>query len=86
MQGGSGSSREAAPRRHYARPDRNGRAYQQDKICNACQCIGHVAVNCNILAIALFIEKYKQHILDNIKDCLESEWVKRWKDLLGNPT
>jgi hypothetical protein len=35
-QGGCGSSRKVAPRRHYACPDRNGGAYQPGKICDAC--------------------------------------------------
>jgi hypothetical protein len=85
VQGGRGSSCKVAPCGHYARPDRNGGAYQPGKICNACQCTGHVKANCNVLAIALFIEKYKRHISNNMKDCLESEWVKHWKDSLGNP-
>ncbi len=60
--------------------------YQPDKICNACQCTGHVAADCNVLAIALFIKKYKRHISNDMKDWLEAEWLKHWKDSLGNPT
>jgi hypothetical protein len=42
--------------------------------------------NCNVLAIALFIKKYKRPISDNMIDQLVSDWVKHWKDSLGNPT
>jgi hypothetical protein len=42
--------------------------------------------NCAVLAMALFIENYKRHILDNMKDCLKLEWVQQWKNSLGNPT
>jgi hypothetical protein len=57
VQGGHGSSCKVTQRGHYAHPDWNGGAYQTDKICNACRRTGHVAANCDILAIALFIKK-----------------------------
>jgi hypothetical protein len=41
-------------------------------------------VNCNVLAIALFIEKYKQDIPDNMKDKIESDWLARWKGSIEN--
>jgi hypothetical protein len=87
VQGSHGSSceREVAPSGRYARPDRNGGVYQPDKIFIACPRTGHVAANCNNLAIVLFIKKYKQQILDNMKKWLKSEWVKHWTDSLGNP-
>jgi hypothetical protein len=44
-----------------------------------------VAANCNVLATALFIEKYKKGLPDEVKDKIESDWVTRWKDRLGNP-
>jgi hypothetical protein len=87
VQGGQGGGCQpnTAPKRHYVQPNWNGGAYQTNKICNACCCFGHVVANCDILIIALLIEKYKQNLLNNMKDHIESKWLLRWKDSLGNP-
>ena len=53
--------------------------------CDACRRTGHVAANCDVLAIALFIEKYKRDLTGDTKDRIESEWLGRWKDSIGNP-
>ncbi len=42
--------------------------------------------NCDVLAIALFIEKYKRDIPEEMKDKIQSDWLARWKGLLGNPS
>jgi len=73
------------PRGRYARPDRNGGDLHPSVICDACRLTGHVAANCDILAIALFIEKYKKDLSADVKDRIESDWLARWKGSLGNP-
>jgi hypothetical protein len=39
-----------------------------------------------MLAIALFIKKYKRNISNKKKDKLEHDWLKRWRGALGNPS
>jgi hypothetical protein len=82
VQGSRGSGRHshnAPPHGRYIRPDRNRGAYLPDVTCDTCRQPGHVTANCNILAIALFIEKYKKDMGADSKDKLEYEWVKRWR-------
>ena len=54
-------------------------------VCDACRRTGHVAANCDVLAIALFIEKYKKDLSADVKDRIESDWITRWRGSLGNP-
>ena len=61
VQGGRGNGRPGRPpptRGRFTRPDRNDGPYRPDTVCDACRRTGHVAANCDVLAIALFIEKY----------------------------
>ena len=37
-----------------------------------------------MLAIAIFIEKYKKEASANVKDKIEEAWLARWKNNLGN--
>jgi hypothetical protein len=88
VQGGRDGGRQGGhptPRGRYARPDRNGGDLNPSVICDACRRTEHVAANCDVLAIALFIEKYKKHLPDDTKDRIESDWLARWKSSLGNP-
>ena len=88
VQGGRDGGRpgsSATPRGRYVRPDRNGGDHRPTVICDACRRTGHVAANCDVLAIALFNEKYKRDLTNDTKDRIESEWLVRWKDSLGNP-
>ena len=39
-----------------------------------------------MLAIAIFIEKYKQEASADVKDKIEEAWLARWKNNLGNPS
>ena len=39
-----------------------------------------------MLAIAIFIEKYKKEASTNVKDKIEEAWLARWKNDLGNPS
>ena len=43
-------------------------------------------MNCDVLAIALFIKKYKQDLSDDVMDKIETNWVARWPLVIGNPT
>jgi hypothetical protein len=80
VQGGRGGGRSGrTPARHgrFVRPDRNNGEYCPDIICDACRRKGHVAANCDVLAIALFIEKYKRELSNDAKDKIESGWIER---------
>ncbi len=46
----------------YVRPVQNKGDWSPDLICDACCWSGHGAVNCNMLVIGLFIEKYKRRL------------------------
>ncbi len=48
-----------------------------------CRCTGHVATNCDVLAIARFIEKYKQNMDSESKDDLKQAWLSRWRKTGG---
>jgi len=39
-----------------------------------------------MLAIAIFIEKYKKEASADMKDKIEEAWLARWKSELGNPS
>ena len=87
VQGGRGNGCTGRPSRgHFTRPDHNYGPYHPDTICDACHCTGHVAANCNVLAIALFIKKYKRDLSDDVKDRIETDWVVRWHSAISNPT
>ncbi len=45
-----------------------------------------MATNYDMLAIALFIEKYKQNILNKEGDKVEHDWLEHWHGALGNPS
>ena len=86
MQGGRGNGHTGLPLHgHFTRPDCNDGPYRPDTICDACRRTGHVGANCNVLAIALFIEKYKWDLSDDVKDRIESDWVAHWHLAIGNP-
>ena len=86
VQGGRGNGRPGRPQRgRFTRPDRNDGPYRPDTVCDACRRTGHVAANYDVLAIALFIEKYKRDLSDEVKDKIESEWLARWRSAVGNP-
>jgi hypothetical protein len=39
-----------------------------------------------MLAIAIFIEKYKKNAPNKVKDKVKAAWLEKWKGVLGNPT
>jgi hypothetical protein len=48
--------------------------------------VGHEASSCDMLAIALFLDIYVKHSLcDDVRRTIESTWVARWKEKLGQP-
>ena len=51
-------------RGRFARPDQLRCLFLPNVQCEACKRIGHEAINCNMLALALFIECHKQSLLD----------------------
>ena len=74
-------------RGRFARPDRNRRIYDPDVTCAACRQCGHPASCCDMLAMALFLEKYMKRDLSKLeREKVESAWLDRWKDRLGNPS
>jgi hypothetical protein len=54
--------------------------------CHACKRIGHKAANCDMLAVALFMDCYtKANLLDTERSKIEQDWLARWKEELGRP-
>jgi len=43
-------------------------------------------LQCDMLTIAIFIEKYKKEVSDDMKDKIEEAWLARWKSELSNPS
>ena len=70
----------------YAWPDHNCRAWDPDIVCIACKQRGHSATNCNMLAMALFLEKIVK-VLMTPTNCnrIEATWLQGWKETLENP-
>jgi hypothetical protein len=67
-------------------PDQHRRTFLPGVQCDACKRIGHVALTCDMLAMALFLEKYITHSLSNNDWCkIESNWLCMWKDKLAQP-
>ena len=73
------------PQGRLTRPDQRRRAYQPGVQCDACKRLGHNAVNCDMLAIALYIDRYVKDITDNERANIESRWIDKWKAKLGQP-
>jgi hypothetical protein len=56
-------------------------------MCAACKRRGHPASNCDMLAMALFLDKYVKHSMTSTDhDKLEAAWLECWKEKLGNPS
>ncbi len=81
----SGERGTAAPRGRFARPDQRRRSFLPNTQCEACKRVGHEAVSCDMLALALFIERHKKSLPDAARNEIESKWLARWKDRLGQP-
>ncbi len=75
-----------SPRDRSIRPDLRRRSFLPGVQCEACKRIGHEAASCDMLAIALFLNKYiKSSLTDDTRRTIESTWVARWKEKLGQP-
>jgi hypothetical protein len=74
------------PRDRAIRPDQRRRKFLTGVQCEACKHLGHVASTCDMLAMALFVEKYIKQSLSN-KDWrkIESDWIEMWKNKLVQP-
>ncbi len=54
--------------------------------CEAYKRIGHEAANCNMLAVALLVDRYtKADLTDVERSAIEQKWLACWKDKLGHP-
>jgi len=74
------------PQGRYARPDHNRRLWDPDITCAACKRRGHPTANCDMLAMALFLEKYNRLMSNADCDKIQVAWLQCWKDNLGNPS
>jgi hypothetical protein len=58
-----------------------------DVQCDACKRVGHKAANCDILAVALFANRYVKKDMSELQHrSIEETWLARWKNKLGSPT
>jgi hypothetical protein len=72
-------------RGRFAQPDKNWHEFEPNVQCNPCKCIGHEAATCNMLAIALFLDRYKLDMSKADWSQLESKWLSWRKDKIGQP-
>jgi hypothetical protein len=64
-------------RRWYTRLD-NHWTWDPDIVCNPCKCQAHSAPNCDMLALALFLEKYvKVFMTPTIRNRIEAAWLQQ---------
>jgi hypothetical protein len=76
----------SSSRGHIPNPGRCHWEFLPDVTCKACHHVGHRAVNCDMLAMALCLKCYmKGHLSNAARDSIESNWVNQWKDRLENP-
>jgi hypothetical protein len=84
--GGPPSGRQGdAPQGRSIRPDQRHRPYIPNVICAACKRHGHPASSCDMLAIALSVERHKKQLSESEKLAIKETWVARWKDKVGQP-
>ena len=43
-------------------------------------------MNCDMLAIELFVDRHKDQLSENKKSSIEEKWIACWKDNVGQPT
>jgi hypothetical protein len=70
----------------FVNPGCNNRRWDPSLVCDACCRSGHLASQCNMLAMAIFIEKYKSGTSADEKDRIEAAWLEKHKVTLGNPS
>ncbi len=70
-----------------ARLDRNQHPFLEGVQCAACGRAGHIAKQCDMLAMAICLERYmKKELSTSFCDAIKQEWLGKWKDRLGNPS
>jgi hypothetical protein len=70
-----------------AHPDCNRQPFLPDVQCAACKQVGHVAKNCNMLVMAICLQRYMKHDMSaSICNSIEKERLNPWKERLENPT
>ena len=74
------------PHGRALRPDQRRRPFLPGVNCAACKRAGHEASNCDMLAIALFIDRHKDRLSDAQKSSIEEKWISHWKEKVGQPT
>ncbi len=67
------------------RPDLRRRTFLPGVQCAACKRLGNEASSCDMLAIALFLDKHKKTLTEDSRRALKSTWVARFKEKLGQP-
>ena len=77
--------RRPSPRDRSIRPDLRRRTFLPGVQCAACKRLGHEASSCDMLAIALFLDKHKKTLTEDSRRAIESTWVARFKEKLGQP-
>ena len=77
--------RRPSPRDRSIRPDLRHRTFLPGVQCAACKRLGHEASSCDMLAIALFLDKHKKTLTEDSRRAIESTWVARFKEKLGQP-
>ena len=73
------------PQGRFMRPDQRRHAFKPGVQCNACKRIGHNAVNCDMLMIALYIDRYTKDISATDRSTIESRWLDKYRAKLGQP-
>jgi hypothetical protein len=75
-----------APQGRLAQPDQRCRPFKAGVHCDACKRIGHEATNCNMLAMALYIDRYmKNEVSEADRAKIKLKWIQRWNNKLGQP-
>jgi hypothetical protein len=84
--GRDGGRPSPSPRDCSIRSDWNRWGFLPDVQCEACKQVGHVATDCDMLAMVLYLDKYsRQSLSDNDKSKVESAWLHKHQDCLGLP-
>ncbi len=70
----------------FARPDQRRCSFLPSVQCDVCKRIGHEANNCDMFAMALFVDHYtKASLTESDHSDIETKWLACWKERLGLP-
>ena len=65
----------------------NRRPFLKGVQCAACGRIGHMAKQCDMLAMAICLKRYmKKDLSATLRDAAETEWLEKWRKRLDNPS